>query len=175
MPNQTPNYNLVKPLTTENYDVNIFNGNADIIDSTLKNIDTQLNDKVNKTSIINNCNATEEGFVLDATQGKILDDLINEYMSKIINYGEFDGFTDKVSDMLNGAFSVSLLEGLGTAITNCPVNSPERLWFNVITIGTINRCNQIALQSYTNSYAGCIWTRSQHDENVSPWKQIILQ
>lgn len=44
MPNQTQNYNLVKPLTTENYDVNIFNGNADIIDSTLKNIAEQLND-----------------------------------------------------------------------------------------------------------------------------------
>lgn len=33
---------------------------------------TQLNQKVNKTSIINNLSATEEGFVLDARQGKIL-------------------------------------------------------------------------------------------------------
>ena len=49
MPNQTPNYNLVKPLTTENYDVNVFNGNADIIDTTLKSIDTQLNDIEKKT------------------------------------------------------------------------------------------------------------------------------
>lgn len=39
MPNQTPNYNLVKPLQTENYDVDVFNGNADIIDSEFKKIE----------------------------------------------------------------------------------------------------------------------------------------
>lgn len=41
MPNQTPNYNLTKPLQTENYNIDVFNNNADIIDTTLKNIDSK--------------------------------------------------------------------------------------------------------------------------------------
>lgn len=55
MPNQTPNYNLTKPLTTENYNIDVFNNNADIIDTALKNIDSQMNEKAN------NKNATLTG------------------------------------------------------------------------------------------------------------------
>lgn len=36
MPNQTTNYNLTKPLETERYDVQVFNNNADIIDTQMK-------------------------------------------------------------------------------------------------------------------------------------------
>lgn len=35
MANYTSNYNLEKPLVTERYDVGVFNGNADIIDTTM--------------------------------------------------------------------------------------------------------------------------------------------
>ena len=40
MPNQTPNINLTKPLQTENYDVDVFNGNSDIIDTQIGSIKT---------------------------------------------------------------------------------------------------------------------------------------
>ena len=40
-------------------------------------INTQLNDKVNKSSIVNNCNVTEEGFVADARQLKSLNDKLD--------------------------------------------------------------------------------------------------
>lgn len=44
---------------------------------------TQLNAKVNKSSVINNCSATEEGFLLDARQGKYLNDKIDTiYVNK---------------------------------------------------------------------------------------------
>lgn len=36
MSNQTSNYNLIKPLVGEDYDVNVFNSNMDIIDKVLK-------------------------------------------------------------------------------------------------------------------------------------------
>lgn len=39
---------------------------------------SQLNEKVNKTAIINNCNVTEEGFIADARQLKYLFDLITK-------------------------------------------------------------------------------------------------
>lgn len=42
MPNQTPNYNLTKPLKTENYNIDVFNNNADIIDTALKIIDLKV-------------------------------------------------------------------------------------------------------------------------------------
>lgn len=38
MPNFTENYNLIKPLATENYDIEQFNNNADIIDEELHNL-----------------------------------------------------------------------------------------------------------------------------------------
>lgn len=41
-------------------------------------INSQLNEKVNKTAIINNCNVTEEGFIADARQLKYLFDLITK-------------------------------------------------------------------------------------------------
>lgn len=48
------------------------------IDNKFKTVDAQLNEKVNKTSIINNCSTTEEGFIADARQLKYLLDLITK-------------------------------------------------------------------------------------------------
>ena len=39
MPNYTPNYNLKKPLQTENYNIDDANGNMDIVDSAIKNVE----------------------------------------------------------------------------------------------------------------------------------------
>lgn len=41
MPNQTTNYKLTKPLASELYDINVQNGNMDVIDETLKDIETE--------------------------------------------------------------------------------------------------------------------------------------
>lgn len=46
MPNTTTNYNLVKPLASENYDIDVFNGNADIIDDTLNDLEQNKVDKI---------------------------------------------------------------------------------------------------------------------------------
>lgn len=63
-------------------------------------ITSQLNAKVNKTSIINNCNTTEEGFVLDARQGKTLYDMLNRIIIKKI----YPTFTNGVATInLTGA------------------------------------------------------------------------
>lgn len=44
MPNKTANYNLIKPLGSEHYDINVHNGNMDIIDEELKKV-TESNNK----------------------------------------------------------------------------------------------------------------------------------
>lgn len=58
MPNQTTNYNLTKPLETERYDVQVFNNNADIIDSQMKsnadgiaNVNSRLDNLNNWTTV----------------------------------------------------------------------------------------------------------------------------
>jgi hypothetical protein len=47
MPTNTPNYNLVKPLVTENYDIaKVTNENADIIDDALHDLDVGKQDEL---------------------------------------------------------------------------------------------------------------------------------
>lgn len=40
MPNYTPNYNLKKPLPTENYNIDDPNGNMDLLDAALKGLES---------------------------------------------------------------------------------------------------------------------------------------
>ena len=57
MPTNTSKFNLVKPLKSEKYNVDVFNGNADVIDSQIYSkteVDTALNGKANTTTTINN-------------------------------------------------------------------------------------------------------------------------
>jgi len=42
MPNLTPFLSLVKPLETEDYDINVHNGNSDILDTILSNHDSAI-------------------------------------------------------------------------------------------------------------------------------------
>lgn len=72
----TLNYNLSKPdKGATNWHLNV-NNNMDIIDTELKNISDSIANALNSDDIINNLEQEEVGKVLDATQGKILDDKI---------------------------------------------------------------------------------------------------
>lgn len=63
-------------------------------------INSQMNDKANKDTIVNNCNTTEEGFILDARQGKTLYDMLNRIIIKKI----YPTFTNGVATInLTGA------------------------------------------------------------------------
>ena len=56
MPTNTSKFNLVKPLKSEKYNVDVFNGNADIIDSQIYSkteVDTALDGKANTTTTVN--------------------------------------------------------------------------------------------------------------------------
>lgn len=50
MPNLTTNYQLEKPLGTENYDINVHNKNMDKIDAKVKEIDTKVDNVKNEVS-----------------------------------------------------------------------------------------------------------------------------
>jgi hypothetical protein len=70
-------------------------------------LNTQLSDKVNKTSIVNNLSATVAGSVLDATQGKILGDKLAGIIAT------------KVEKAATEASSVSILLVNYTVTKNC--------------------------------------------------------
>lgn len=75
MPNYTTNFKLVKPLPDENYDVTVFNNNAD-------SIDTALNAKISRVtgSVANNVPMlTNAGTLVDS--GKNTLQLSNEFIT----------------------------------------------------------------------------------------------
>ena len=47
MAQKTNNYNLIKPDQMENYNVDIFNSNADIVDSALEGLQQEINNVAN--------------------------------------------------------------------------------------------------------------------------------
>ena len=57
MPNQTTNYKLTKPLASELYDIDVQNENMDIIDETLKDIETEAS-KHFATNLLDNSDFT---------------------------------------------------------------------------------------------------------------------
>lgn len=64
MATNTSHYNLVKPLASENYDINVQNGNMDTIDAQLFNVNTLLTN-FKRTDIANGTDLnslTAEGF-----------------------------------------------------------------------------------------------------------------
>ncbi|WBK39611.1 hypothetical protein CB452P1_000027 [Clostridium phage CB452P1] len=125
MPNQTPNYNLVKPLTSENYDVNVFNGNADIIDSTLKDQSNETAKKIDNSKIVNNLITTEAGFVLDARQAKALKDYIDGLVRELysLNVATAINSGDDLNDYNTFGNYFCASGSIAGTLTNCPANS----------------------------------------------------
>ena len=158
MPNQTPNYNLTKPLTTENYDVNVFNRNADIIDGTLKdhndNITNLGTTKFDKVRVVNNLSTTEDGFALDAKAGKTLQDNIEGTVKFPYRYSQnTDGNT--------------ILKA-GWSICNTNVNSPAEGEFYVLVLNLYDTVlRQVWFGIWDNS---SIFTRQRSAAGV--WSQF---
>ena len=132
------------------------------------------NDKVDKSKVTNNLLTTEEGYVLDGRQGKILKDLIDSYKVKLnLSSGTLNAFTSKISDMMSGNFSIVNVQGnTGVQLENSPITTTETCWFVVLSMGIPNRCAQLAIQVFTGGNQGRAFIRVQHDNASSTWKEI---
>ena len=53
------------------------------LEQKVTSLNSLISNKVDMSDVVNNCLTTEEGFVLDARQGKVLDDKITELNGKI--------------------------------------------------------------------------------------------
>lgn len=108
MPNYTTTLRLEKPLQSENYDIDIFNSNADLIDSAIQNIKDEIS-------------GLNEEYVL-ATKVKMTDGTIAEYViSK--NTADIKNAKSNIltlqTDVLNMNSSIKTLQsGLTSANSN---------------------------------------------------------
>lgn len=65
MSSLTPNLGLTKPVGTENYDLDIVNGNSDIIDTAMGDVETAL-EEINQASVADTIAA------VDAINGEVI-------------------------------------------------------------------------------------------------------
>lgn len=152
MPNYTPNYNLKKPLGTENYNVEDQNGNMDIIDTTLKNHETLItNAETNSKNYTNtevskiNTQLTESPQTIESTSSIIS---LPENAKGQINYCVVKGNTDtnyvKSSNMDKDTNLDGIVDDfgftLGTGITaTSSLDSTEKAQkINITASTTIN-------------------------------------
>lgn len=92
----TPNLGLEKPLTNENYDVNVFNGNMDKVDKGIKDVKDIANSKAaanhtHNASDINGISTNAKGTSFDnSTNGMAatnVQDAIEENKTSILSQG----------------------------------------------------------------------------------------
>lgn len=118
MANFTSKLNLEKPLGTENYDVGVFNSNADKIDTFANSVDTQFNDIANDVDYLKSRNAKVYGVrrVLGATSPTL--ERLADSVGKVVEVPIDDSV---VTDELN-VYPWS-------AIKECIIDSDGRIWY----------------------------------------------
>jgi len=79
MPTQTTNYGLVKPATTEFYDVNVQNGNMDLIDTKLKEIEENANTAPSEIGNIDELEVPEVTNIVQAIN--VVNEKVNEHLA----------------------------------------------------------------------------------------------
>ena len=148
--------------------------------SGIKALDAALGPQIlQKSNIVNNLLATITGNVLDATQGKVLDEKITQLYSNIektgiLSFPRFTAFTENVSDMLKSPLCISHVSiNTGESDPHAPITTEGPHWWNVITVGIANRCEQLAFRGYSPSLTSeVLYLRRQHDNSTSQWIQI---
>lgn len=97
------------------------------LEQKVTSLNNLISNKVDTSDVVNNCLTTETGFVLDARQGKALDDKITELNGKlnIINYTRDDyGLSSAWSTSVwntyrkNGLIHISIDISAGTILPN---------------------------------------------------------
>lgn len=107
MATTTTNLGLKKPATTDYYNIQDFNDNADILDAFAGN--TITTDK-----LINNLASTEAGFGLDSRQGKAIGDRLTTAEGTITSHTSQLAELSKYNKIINGDFRVNQRAVSGT-------------------------------------------------------------
>ena len=113
MANKTDNFGLTKPLPEEFYDVNVFNGNMDIIDETLKTIPKYAKDiYAAPIGMISNGYSLNDWDLEDAkTVETILDEIFSNMNSYSIEYFTLDIYVTTPQSLSNGLWFLQVYKG----------------------------------------------------------------
>lgn len=122
MAQKTNNYNLIKPDQMENYNVDIFNSNADIVDSALEGLQQEINNVANlslevtidseesesgtttqnfKQNLINLINEQTESSISAAIEGADIEGQVNSAIQSADINGQVKTATDAMSETLD--------------------------------------------------------------------------
>lgn len=92
----------------------------------------------------------------------------------ILIFPRFTAFTENVSDMLKSPLCVANVSiNTGVSDPYAPIKTEGPHWWNVITIGVDNRCEQLAFRGFSPDLTSDIlYLRRQHDNSTGQWIQI---
>ena len=111
--------------------------NITSIKTDVSGINTVLTGKLNKSDVVANLTATEAGKVLDATQGKALQDQITQLNSDMSYRSYFSTQTEKNSiiNRIKSLRKTGIFMGAFLTTTECKDNPPSEGWYNVFYFG----------------------------------------
>lgn len=190
MSTRTPNINLEKPSSDENYSIAVFNGNSDTIDTEMalrvktadivNNLTTTvtnkplsaaqgkaLNDaKVNVSDIQNNLTSTATNKPLSAAQGKALSDTIATVSNTVTNFRNASGGSANAGSDANKITSNGIYYRWYQSGSNFPDNSGGYLYVARHQSNT-NYCSQIFIRE-----DGVILNRTNTNGTWSAWRRM---
>lgn len=182
MSSRTPNINLEKPSSDENYSISVFNGNSDTID-------TEMALRVKTADIINNLTSTATNKPLSAAQGKKLQDekvaissIVNNLTSTATNAplsaAQGKALSDTIANFRNPStgFVKTITQDLNTLkeagmyyAQNCQ-NTPEGNGYIVV----IPVSTSYVSHEFIN-YAGTRYQRVCNNGTWGAWQKLVTE
>lgn len=135
------------------------------LEQKVTSLNSLISTKVDMSDVVNNCLTTEEGFVLDARQGKIIDDKITELNGNlnIIKYEPIEDDHYYIKKYDNGYFEsdfkTQLSPELGNPLTFQPLASGQTLFYRarITNMGIGIKATEIFSLELTAQNTGIIW------------------
>ena len=142
MSDYTKNYNLKKPYPDDFFDVNDFNGNADIIDASLNKLNVSINNLDQKTNIIDDSltNLSNSINNLDEKIDSVSDDIANNISKNV------EDFTEGILPIARGGTGTNSTTGIRN---NIGLGTTSSVQFNSLTVSSLTVNNQTLNLIYT--------------------------
>ena len=154
------------------------------LEQKVTSLNSLISQKIDSSDVVNNCLTTESGFVLDARQGKALDDKITELNGNLNNIKyepiEDDHYYIKKYDngYFESDFKTQLSPELGNPLTFQPLASGQTLFYRarITNMGIGIKATEIFSLELTAQNTGIIWPASPSmNANMAAVDTYVIQ
>ena len=154
------------------------------LEQKVTSLNNLISQKIDSSDVVNNCLTTESGFVLDARQGKALDDKITELNGNLNNIKyepiEDDHYYTKKYDngYFESDFKTRLSPELGNPLTFQPLASGQTLFYRarITNMGIGIKATEIFSLELTAQNTGIIWPASPSmNANMAAVDTYVIQ